>query len=148
MRVSGRSMPAEETSSIHSPLIGSSTSRTGADRVADRLAILDQEGRAVGAVGHDLHDRPFLAADLHAHELVAHLAERGHDGVGDAGFQALMPRDLDRGGFGGCCHAARNVSAMSVSAVKVWARRPSDQQKRRPSQAAFRRSESLSLAGI
>src|SRR4051794_10573389 len=35
----------------------------GAGGMAHRLAILHAEGRAVGAVGHDLDDRPFLAGN-------------------------------------------------------------------------------------
>ena len=93
----------------------------GADRVADRLAILDPEGVAIGAVGHDLHHRPFLAADLHPHELVAHVLDGGGHGVGDARLQPLVLRTFD---------AARHGSRPRESGPKT--------KKAAPGRATFR----------
>ena len=88
-------MPAEETSSVHSPRIGSSTSSTAPTAWLIASQSSTRKGVAIGAVGHDLHHRPFLAADLHAHELVAHVLDGGGDGVGDARLQPLVLRTFD-----------------------------------------------------
>ena len=66
----------------------------GAHRVADRLAILDADQRAVGAVGHDLHGRALAAEDRDAHELVAHVGEGRRDEIGDFRFKPRMARLL------------------------------------------------------
>ena len=81
-------MPAELTSSVQAPGIGSSTSITALTCVADRLAVLDRDRGAVGAVGHDLHGRPLAPEHRDAHEFVAHVGERGRDDGGQPGFQA------------------------------------------------------------
>ena len=64
--------------------------RRVSEGVGDALAVLDRDERAVGAVGHDLHGRPFLALDQHAHELIAHAAEGRCDGRCDAGLKPLV----------------------------------------------------------
>ncbi len=64
-----------------------------AHRVADRLAILDPDQGAVGAVGHDLHRGRGAAGDGHAHQLVAHVHEGGGDHGGDARVQ---PGELEK----------------------------------------------------
>lgn len=72
----------------------------GGEEVADLLAVLDGEGGAVGAVGHDLDGGGFLAHDLDADELVALVFEPGGDQVGDFGFEAGVD-GLVVGGQGG-----------------------------------------------
>ena len=61
---------------------------------------------AIGPVGHDLHGRRLLARHLHANELVAQMAERRQDGVGNAGFEPLMPGQV----FGGIAQATKKAA--------------------------------------
>ncbi len=60
-RVSGRSMPALLTSSVQAALIEVGHVQRGAHDVADALAILDRDQRAIRPVGHDLHGRALPA---------------------------------------------------------------------------------------
>ena len=85
-------MPAELTSSV--PGAGDRVLHVQhrAERVADRLAILDGDLAAVGAVGHDLHGRPLAAEHGDAHEFVAHAFQRGRDDGGQPGFEAGVGR--------------------------------------------------------
>jgi hypothetical protein len=87
----------------------------GAEGAADRFAVLDDDGGAVGAVGHDLHGGAVGAEDGHADEFVAHVGQRGLDGGGDARLQrgirlpvrGVVSRSLPlaRGGRGPGCGA-------------------------------------------
>ncbi len=51
----------------------------GADVMADLLAILDRDLRAVGAVGHDLHRGTFAAEDRDAHQFESHQFQARRD---------------------------------------------------------------------
>ena len=62
----------------------------GGEQCADLLAILEREGGAIGAVGHDLHGRGLGAHHLHADQLIALGFQRLDDDVGNAALKAGM----------------------------------------------------------
>ncbi len=83
-------MPAELTSSVQAPGHRVFHVQHGAEGVADRLAILDGDLGAIGAVRHDLHGGPVAAEHGDAHQFVAHAFQCGSNDGGQPRFEAGM----------------------------------------------------------
>ncbi|GAN54574.1 hypothetical protein Tasa_025_005 [Tanticharoenia sakaeratensis NBRC 103193] len=62
--------------------------------MADLLAVLDRDQRAIGAIGHDLDRRRFTAENGQAHEFEPEIGKRWRDAFGNAGIEAREMRQI------------------------------------------------------